>query len=130
MKLTDPWFEAEFVGEISPHGSFRRLPSIEGAQALFLWSPCAFGNDARAHGLIVPFANPRNAPLVPANFEPKPRWQMAGSGLADLTLAPSIDCTRENPEHVAARRAVGLKPGECSQGHMCWHGYITNGEVR
>lgn len=130
MKLNDRWFEAEFVGAISDQGSFRRLPSIEGAQAVFLWCPCAFGNDARAHGLIVPFANPRNAPSVPAAFQPAPRWQMTGTGLDDLTLSPSIDCTRENPEHTAARLAVGLKPGECSPGHMCWHGWIQNGEVR
>ena len=32
------------------------------------------------------------------------RWSVAGAGLGDLTLAPSIDCG-------------------------CWHGWIRNGEV-
>lgn len=130
MKLTDPWFEAEFVGHISESGSFRRQGAdINGAQAVLLYGPCCYGQDAGAHGVIVPFANPRNAPPVPANFEPTPRWIMAGSGLHDLTITPSVDCTAEKPEHVEARRAAGFKPGECSRGRMCWHGFITNGEV-
>jgi uncharacterized protein DUF6527 len=112
-RLDDPWFEAQFVGNAGASGH-RRLSSIDGAQGIFLWCPCAYGNDARAHGLIVPFANPRGAPVPPHNFGmrargggPPPRWQMAGSGIADLSLSPSIDV------------------GEPS----CWHGFITNGVV-
>ena len=38
------------------------------------------------------------------------RWQVAaGSGLDDLTLTPSIDCTHSDPK--------------------CWHGFITRGEI-
>lgn len=113
-RLDDPWFEAEFVGGAAESGSYRRLPSIDGAQGVFLWCPCAYGNDQRAHGLIVSFANPRGAPAAPGNFGmrarnggPPPRWQMSGSGLGDLTLAPSVDV------------------GEPS----CWHGFIQNGIV-
>jgi hypothetical protein len=80
-----------------------------------LWCSCSFGNDGRAHGLIVPFANPRNAPVVQNNFgitsrdgKTKTRWQVSGTGLSDLTLSPSVDV------------------GEPS----CWHGHITDGEVR
>lgn len=37
------------------------------------------------------------------------RWQVTGTGLADLTLRPSVDCT--------------------GGGHCTWHGFITNGEA-
>lgn len=131
-RLIDPWFEAEFYGRLTPTSSFwRQGGTIEGAQGLFLWCPCGYGvldehgqekypldvslNKGRPHGVIVPFANPRNAPPCPADHGPvssdgktHPRWTMTGSGLQDLTLTPSI--------------AVGGAP-------ECWHGYITNGVV-
>lgn len=114
-KLTDPWFEAEFYGNATDKSLRRQGAQIEGAQGLVMYCPCAYGReDARAHGLIVPFANPRNAPALPADHGPTrrhsdvhTRWEMSGSGLDDLTLSPSIDV------------------GEPS----CWHGYIKNGEV-
>lgn len=134
MKLTDRWFEAEFYGQVfkdrpctdphcavvspQPHthsGWIRQGARIEGAQGLFLWCPCGYGTD-KCHGLIVPFANPRNAPPLPPNHGPisrdgkaRPRWQMTGTSLADLSTQPSI--------------AVGEAP-------ECWHGYITNGDVK
>ena len=130
MRLTDPWFEAEFIGNIGPDGSFRRQgANIDGAQGIFLYSPCAFGEEGGVHAVVVPFANPRNAPPVPANFEPATRWAVTGTGLDDLSLYPSIDCTVERPEHMEANRRAGLGPGECSPGRRCWHGFITNGEV-
>lgn len=43
---------------------------------------------------------------VPADYEPKPRWQVAGTSFEDLTISPSINV---GPEH--------------------WHGWIRNGEV-
>src|SRR5271165_3716463 len=109
-RLLDPWYEAEFGGNAGPTGSWRRQgDTIEGAQLVFLWCPCAYGNDARAHGLIIPFRNPRNAPVPEHNFgilsrdgQTKTRWEMSGSGLHDLTLSPSVDV------------------GDPS----CWHGYI------
>lgn len=116
MRLTDPWFEAEFYGHVSSdRDSYQRQgSSIDGAQGVFLWCPCAYGDDSRAHGLIIPFANPRNAPPCPPNHGPlardgktRPRWQMTGTGLHDLALSPSVDV------------------GEPS----CWHGHITNGVV-
>jgi len=120
--LTDPWFEAEFYGNVTPSGWRRQGPQIEGAQGLFLWCPCGYGKaeypeaGGRPHGLIVPFANPRNAPALPPNHgpvssvdgEPHPRWEMHGTGLHDLTIHPSI--------------AVG-KP-------ECWHSFIQNGVVK
>lgn len=130
-RLTDPWFEAEFFGQIRADGrAWRRQgAAIEGAQGLFLWCPCGYGaldadgqerypldlslNKGRPHGLLVPFSNPRNAPPVPPDYGPvahdgsHPRWTMTGTGLHDLSLTPSI--------------AVGEPE--------CWHGYITKGEV-
>lgn len=66
----------------------------------------------RPHGVLLPFANPRNAPVAPDAFNRQadgrtPRWTMQGTGLDDLTLLPSV--------------AIG-KP-------ECWHGYITRGEI-
>lgn len=132
MRLTDPWFEATFVGRFKLSGAFGRLPSIDGAQGVLLISPCSMGGtNVGVHSVLVPFANPRNAPPVPPEFEPGlHRWQMAGTCLGDLTVSPSVDCTVERPEDVAANRAAGLGPGECRPGHRCWHGWIENGEVR
>lgn len=115
MRLTDPWFEAEFYGNASAHTHHRQGDNIEGAQGILLFCPCGYGTD-RAHGLMIPFANPRNAPLPPRDHGPctrnnsdeHPRWTMSGSGLHDLTLTPSVDVGNDS----------------------CWHGFITNGEVR
>ena len=118
-RLTDPWFEAEFYGDVKPEGGFtRRGPDLVGSQGLMLWCPCGFGKVAypldggRPHMILVPFRNPSGAPVAPDAHGPhnggKPvRWLVSGTGLADLTITPSV--------------AVG-KP-------ECWHGFITNGEV-
>lgn len=115
MRLTDEWFEAEFYGKATEMSYWRQGANIEGAQGIFLWCPCAYGNNERAHGLIIPFANPRNAPALPPGHGPHsrhdsthhPRWTMSGTSLGDLTLTPSVD--------------VGTP--------SCWHGWITNGAV-
>ncbi len=117
--LTDPWFEARFYGQVSPESSRIAHPNGEPltfaeSQGLFLFCPCGYGKpDSHAHGLYVPFKNPPSGIPLPLDHGPvdkdgnHPRWTVSGSGLADLTLKPSI--------------AVG-KP-------ECWHGHITNGEV-
>jgi hypothetical protein len=38
------------------------------------------------------------------------RWQVSGTSLGDLTLSPSVDCTGSDPN--------------------CWHGFVTNGEIK
>ena len=119
-KLTDPWFEAEFYGEATVLSHRLQGNKIEGAQGLFLWCPCGYGKKefpvegARPHGVMIPFANPRNAPELPECHGPtskdgkhRPRWTMTGTGLEDLTITPSVD--------------VG--------NNSCWHGFIKNGEV-
>lgn len=137
-RLTDPWFDAEFYGEVAPSGTLR-LKHEDGSpmafaesQGLFLWCPCGYGlldkdgkerypldlsrNLGRPHGLLVPFANPPSGVQLPADHGPlsrdgasHPRWTVSGTGLLDLTLTPSI--------------AVG-------KDRECWHGFITTGEVR
>lgn len=118
--LGDPWFEAQFYGAATAT-THRDLDGIEGAQGIQFWCPCGYGkaeyplDGARPHAVMVPFANPRNAPQLPPDHGPTsrddaahhPRWTMTGTGISDLTLAPSVD--------------VG-NPG-------CWHGFVTNGVV-
>jgi len=123
MRLDEPWFEAEFVARSSVTGHYCQGPRIDGADGLFLWCPCGYGKPeyaleaGRPHGVLVSFANPRNAPPVPANAgtrdrSGKPsRWTMTGTGLSDLTLSPSIDLTMPNDNH------------------RCWHGWIRNGII-
>lgn len=123
MRLSDPWFSAKFYGNINNDKSFQHLDSIEGAQGLWLWCPCGYGklefplDGARPHCILVPFNNPRNAPKCPDEHGPisknnptgpRPRWNMIGNDLNDLTITPSID--------------VG--------NITCWHGFITNGEIK
>jgi hypothetical protein len=137
MRLTDAWFEVRFYGEVN--GDSIRLVHEDGspmkfseAQGLWLWCPCGFGlrdkdgkelypldlslNLGRPHGLQIPFANPPSGVQLPPDHGPvsrdglsHPRWNVSGSGFDDLTITPSI--------------AVGKDP-------ECWHGYITNGEIR
>lgn len=118
--LLDPWFEARFFTDVK-EGDFRHdHPTLEGAQGLMIWCPCGYGkaeyplDGGRPHAILVPFRNPRGAPLPPEDFGPvapdgrHPRWEVSGSSLVDLTIAPSID--------------VGTP--------SCWHGFIQQGQVR
>lgn len=108
------WFEAEFYGRATDHGHRRQGGQIDGAQGVVLYCPCRYGHDEGAHGLLIPFSNPRNADPLPDDHGSvsrdgnRPRWQMSGTGLHDLTLSPSVDVGTDS----------------------CWHGWITNGEVK
>jgi hypothetical protein len=120
-RLTDPWFKAWFYGNVQAADangrgeSFHRQPTIDGAQGIVLYCPCGYGKpDEHAHDLLIPFANPRNAPPCPESHGPfsrdgktRPRWTMTGTGLDDLTLTPSVDVGKTS----------------------CWHGFITDGVV-
>lgn len=70
-----------------------------------IWLDCP---GCQAHSLLVWF---RDRP-VPAHYEPKPRWDVSGSSLADLTVTPSIN--------LDVPGAVGCK----------WHGFITAGDAK
>lgn len=83
------------------------LPQIEfrQAQGITFLCPACFRKNGGAIGteqILVWFAG---AP-IPADIEPKHRWNAAATSFDDLTLTPSINV---NNEH--------------------WHGFITNGEV-
>ena len=119
-KLTDPWFDAEFYGNATAKSHQLQGNKIDGAQGLFLWCPCGYGKElfpidgGRPHGVMIPFSNPRNATQLPDGHGPtnkdgkkRPRWTMAGTGLHDLTLTPSVDVGNDS----------------------CWHGFITNGVI-
>lgn len=64
----------------------------------------------QTHRLCVFFANPVDG-LPPQVAEHL--WQRAGDDFETLTLSPSIDAS----QHVV-------------DGVICWHGFITNGEIR
>jgi hypothetical protein len=127
-KLTDPWFEARFICEASDNGGYRH-EHVDGSaitfaesQGIELWCPCGYGkpefplDGGRPHMVMVPFSNPPCGIACPIKFgpesrdksKPRPRWSVSGTGLSDLSTAPSI--------------AVGTPE--------CWHGYIAAGEVK
>ena len=105
MKLTDPWFEAEFLTKTTAKGHWKQ-DELEGADGVIFWCPCGYGkpefplDGARPHAVIVSFANPRNAPVAPPDAGSQSRgsgpsrWVMSGTGLHDLTLKPK---GREKP---------------------------------
>ena len=119
MKLTD--LDAQFVHDAKPDFSYRISDAFHGAQGVLFQCPaCAVGKevgeeDGRrhakgAHYIRIMFANPTGAPVADADCDPNPRWTVSGSGIADLTLSPSVNLD------------VG--------GDGCrWHGWVTNGEA-
>lgn len=87
----------------------RTLVGVPFKDAQSIWFECPKCKGARSHHVLVSFAD-RGLPDVQGsqNREGKPsRWQANGTGVDDLTLHPSVDCT----------------PG------CLWHGWVKNGEV-
>lgn len=117
MKLAE--LDATFVHSYHARG-FRRSANRHrfGAQGVLFQCPaCAQGKVRRrthvegAHYVLVWFANPLGAPLVPPKAEPVSRWTAEGNGLDDLTLSPSVNLD------------VGPNPG-CR-----WHGWVRSGDA-
>lgn len=126
MRLRD--LDAEFVGEWTEK-SYRRLPSIEGAQGVLFQCPkCAQGKEhgeeisladgemrghwKGAHYVLCWFTNPRNAPRVPDTAFPRPgRWTVVGNTIDDISFVPG-----------PYSNSVLLTGTGCQ-----WHGYVTNG---
>lgn len=93
------------------HTYILQAASLAEAQGLELDCPKCTGN--RSHRVQVAFHDRGVLDHHGSrNKEGKPtRWHVAGgTGLVDLSLSPSIDCTPSDPN--------------------CWHGFITNGEIR
>lgn len=122
MRLLD--LDASFVGSFDPAtNAFRLLDSVEGAQGVMFQCPkCSAGKekgeeDGRrfvvgAHSVICWFANPRNAPRVPDDADPKPgRWNFSGDTLDTLTFT-------------GPGAASVLLTGGCD-----WHGFVVNGDA-
>jgi hypothetical protein len=118
VKLTD--LDGRLVGDATASG-YRFRDSLEGAQGVLFQCPaCGVGKphgceEGRGyiegdHYILVFFSNPRGAAVAPVELDKNPRWLMTGTSIDDLTLSPSVDCT---------------KGGGCS-----FHGFVQNGDAR
>lgn len=136
MRLRD--LDAQFLCNVSANGHQRMdSDSVDGAQGIQFQCPtCGVGKergerDGRrfirgAHYIMALFANPRNAPLAPADAGPgnvagnRPRWTIeSGASIDDLTLAPSINCD------IPWKDEAGVEhPSSCK-----FHGFVKNGDV-
>lgn len=117
MKLSE--LDAKFVGDYDER-SFRFLDGVEGAQGVMFQCPlCAEGKPRApdggvmgAHYVVCWFTNPRNAPKVPDDANPKPgRWTFSGETIDELSF-------------VGPNAASIQLEGGCN-----WHGFIRNGEA-
>jgi hypothetical protein len=117
-RLDDPWFEAQFIKNTTRAG-LTFTDQLDGADGVWFWCPCGYGkpeyplDGGRPHAVMVSFSNPRGCGQAPddagsqsRNGGPS-RWMMSGTGVADLTLSPSVD--------------VGTP--------SCWHGFVQDGVV-
>jgi hypothetical protein len=73
----------------------------------------------RRHSILIWFANPNGARVVPADAFPKneSRWMATGGTIDTLTLDPSIDLSKVTPENPA------------SADRCYWHGHVKNGDA-
>ena len=124
MRLRD--LDARFLGKADATGHWY-LDSVEGAQGIMFQCPkCAAGGPVEeeeqdgkvrrfvrgAHYVICWFRNPRNAPRVPDDLDPKPgRWNFTGESIDDITFV--------GPEMTSV----------WIQGGCGWHGYVKNGDA-
>lgn len=103
----DPTVEVERLREFSDHADAAGLPfGLAEAHGVRFRCP---GSACNGHVVSVSFAG-RGVPdhLGSHDRDGRPsRWSVAGTGLDDLTLTPSVD--------------VGTP--------SCWHGFVTNGSA-
>lgn len=129
MRLRD--LDGQLIGRWHPkdaeheHEGWSFVDSLADAQGVEFQCPkCAVGKEAGeedgrrfvrgAHYVICWFANPRNAPRVPDDIDPKPgRWFVSteSTGLDDLTF------TGPGAFSVLLTSGCG------------WHGYVKNGDA-
>lgn len=95
--------EPEFMRVVSL-GRYDHPEKMADAQGVWFLCPVCFTNNdgpVGTHMVLIWFKG-RGAP---PEETPTPRWEVSGTGLADLTIKPSIH----------------------TQGGCGWHGFITNG---
>lgn len=139
MRLRD--LNARFIDHVMVKSHYRRDEiTLVGAQGITFQCPaCARGlavvDDPErpghrfvvgAHSISVLFANPQGVEPAPADAGIKdstgkyPRWSIvSGTSLDDLTLSPSIDCSKPWKDEKGVEH-----PSGCS-----FHGYIKNGDA-
>lgn len=83
------------------------------------------GPHAEGHSICVLFENPPDGgpahpddPECPGNNGGR-RWRRTGTDVGDLSLHPSVDCTR-------GENCPRTDHSECSHA-ACWHGVVENG---
>lgn len=107
LKLADLEPELLVAGD-NKGNSYRKTDSLEEAQGVWFQCPACYvrnGGPVGTHYVLCWFRDRG----VPDNWDPRPgRWAPSGSGLADLTLSPSV--------HLSG-------PG-CG-----WHGFVQAGKV-
>lgn len=111
MKLTD--LEPEWVVTGGSPNSLKRDNelTIATAQGVLFLDPVEFAKNGGPVGTSSVLCWFRNRG-VSDDEKPAPgRWDVSGTGFADLTLNPSVDCS-----------CGGKHPG-------AWHGWVKNGEV-
>lgn len=112
MRLTDldPMWVADYEPAQRSHRRGDDLTLATAQGIVFDCPVCSFRNaDGRGSHSILAWFRGRG---VPDDAVPGPgRWTPSGTGFEDLSLTPSINC------NTASRTD-------------CWHGFITNGEVR
>jgi hypothetical protein len=88
-----------------------KVNDLASAQGMFFLCPACYVTNGHSavgtHGIVVSFRDRGVSPTQGSHgTDGNPsRWAVSGTGIADLTLDPSID--------------VG-----------CWHGHIVNGAVK
>jgi hypothetical protein len=103
--------EPQFTRITSP-GHYQDVERLEDAHGVMFLCPKCYAANGGAEGTHCVFVWFRDRG-VPAEETPGPgRWAVAGTGIDDLTLSPSINL--ENLGHVG-----------CG-----WHGFVINGEAR
>lgn len=112
MRLVD--LEPQFHTYL-PGGDLGKVESLEHAHGIWFLCPACYvknNGPVGTHEVLVWFADRG----VAMEATPTPRWHVSGgTGYVDLTLTPSIDCTKN---------AQGIV--DCPHE---WHGFITNGEA-
>ena len=98
-----------FVEEMCIRTYLPSVPTLAEAQGILI--NCPKCQNSQAHRISIAFAGRGvldHQATVSSDGRPT-RWTVTGTGMDDLTLTPSIDCTSRNPN--------------------CWHGFITAGDI-